>query len=192
MRNNLLVLVLILLFTACSVKQNSFDINHYSINFKADKKVQKAKLGSIFIEDVHVNKSFNLTSIFYNTKPFLFEKYVKNKWLTLPSDMIYNQLKDSFISSNIFTNVISKDSRLEHDYTLKTDVLKLFHVFEGEKSYAILKIKFDLVEDKKIIKSIDYDKKILCDSNDAYGFVKAVNKSFDEVTTDLLTKFSSI
>lgn len=186
MRNSILILIVTLFFSACSLKQQSIDINHYAIDFKTSKKVEKSKYNSIFIEDVTVNRSFNLTSIFYNTKPYLFEEYAQNRWINLPSNMIYNQLIDSFTSSNIFSTVISKDKKLEYEYSLKTDITKLYHTFEENKSYAILKIKFDLVKDGKIVKSFNFDKKILCDENNAYGFVKAVNLGFEEIINDLL------
>lgn len=190
--NKILFFIFLIIFTGCDLKQNSIEINHYSIDFKSKEIIKKTKLGSIFIEEPNVNRSFNLTSIFYNTKPYLFEEYAKNRWINVPSNMIYNQLLDSFNSSKLFANVISKDSKLEHKYNLKTDIIKLYHSFENDKSYAILKIKFDLIEDKKVIKSYSYDKKVLCKTNDAYAFVEALNKSFEEVVNDLLYNFSLI
>ena len=73
--------------------------------------------------------------------------------------MIYNQLTDSFITSNIFENVVLKDKKIEHEYSLKTEVIKLYQTFEEDKSYAVLKLKFDLVKDEKIVKSFNFDKK---------------------------------
>ncbi|RBQ31796.1 hypothetical protein CRU92_06185 [Arcobacter sp. FW59] len=186
MRSKILALLLILVFSGCSFKQQRVDINHYSIDFKSSEKVDKAKFDSIFIEDVNVNRSFNLTSIFYNTKPYLFEEYVKNRWVNLPSNMIYNQLTDSFISSNIFENIVLRDKKIEYKYALKTEVIKIYQTFKDDKSYAILKIKFDLIKDNKILKSYNFDKEVLCETNDAYGFVKAVNIGFDEVVNSLL------
>ncbi|NCB10602.1 MAG: hypothetical protein EOM78_03105, partial [Erysipelotrichia bacterium] len=51
----------------------------------------------------------------------------------------------------------------------KSEIIKLYHSFEEDKSYAVLKVKFDLIEDKKIVKSFTYDKKVLCKSNNPYG-----------------------
>ncbi|NCB13160.1 MAG: hypothetical protein EOM78_16175, partial [Erysipelotrichia bacterium] len=112
MRSNILALLLILIFSGCSFKQESIEINHYAIDFKTQKKAEVSKLKSILIEEVNVNRSFNLTSIFYSTKPYLFEEYAKNRWINLPSNMIYNQLTDSFITSNIFENVVLKDKKI--------------------------------------------------------------------------------
>lgn len=191
-KSSILFFLIFLLFTGCNLKQNSIDIDSYAILFKAKEFNENKKLDTIFIEEPNVNRSFNSNSIFYTTKPFLFEEYAKNKWINLPSSMIYNQLIDSFNTSRVFVNVISRDSKIEHRYKLKSEIIKLYHSFEEEKSYAVLKVKFDLIEDKKIVKSFTYDKKVLCKSNNPYGFVESINKGFEESINDLLSNISKI
>lgn len=188
-KSTFLVFIIFFIFSGCGLKQESLSINHYGIDFKTQKKAEVSKLKSILIEDVNVNRSFNLTAIFYSTKPYLFEEYAQNRWINLPSNMIYNQLTDSFITSNIFENVVLKDKKIEHEYSLKTEVIKLYQTFEEDKSYAVLKLKFDLVKDEKIVKSFNFDKKVLCKSSNAYGFVQATNKAFEESINSLLSSF---
>ena len=188
-KSTFLVFLIFFIFSGCGLKQESLSINHYGIDFKTQKKAEVSKLKSILIEEVNVNRSFNLTSIFYSTKPYLFEEYVQNRWINLPSNMIYNQLTDSFITSNIFENVVLKDKKIEHEYSLKTEVIKLYQTFEEDKSYAVLKLKFDLVKDEKIVKSFNFDKKVLCKSNNAYCFVQATNKAFEDSINSLLSSF---
>ncbi|MCT7515412.1 ABC-type transport auxiliary lipoprotein family protein [Aliarcobacter cryaerophilus] len=188
-KSTFLVFIIFFIFSGCGLKQESLSINHYGIDFKTQKKAEVSKLKSILIEEVNVNRSFNLTSIFYSTKPYLFEEYAQNRWINLPSNMIYNQLTDSFIASNIFENVVLKDKKIEHEYSLKTEVIKLYQTFEEDKSYAVLKLKFDLVKDEKIVKSFNFDKKVLCKSSNAYGFVQATNRAFEESINNLLSSF---
>ncbi len=188
-KSTFLVFLIFFIFSGCGLKQESLSINHYGIDFKTQKKAEVSKLKSILIEEVNVNRSFNLTSIFYSTKPYLFEEYAQNRWINLPSNMIYNQLTDSFITSNIFENVVLKDKKIEHEYSLKTEVIKLYQTFEEDKSYAVLKLKFDLVKDNKVLKSFNFDKKVLCKSNNAYGLVQATNKAFEESINSLLNSF---
>ena len=188
-KSTFLVFIIFFIFSGCGLKQESLSINHYGIDFKTQKKAEVSKLKSILIEEVNVNRSFNLTSIFYSTKPYLFEEYAQNRWINLPSNMIYNQLTDSFITSNIFENVVLKDKKIEHEYSLKTEVIKLYQTFEEDKSYAVLKLKFDLVKDEKIVKSFNFDKKVLCKSNNAYVFVQSTNRAFEESINILLSSF---
>lgn len=178
MKNSIKVFIsvcIIVLFSACSFKQNSLEINQYAIDFKLDKNISKSISKSIYIDEVNVNKSFDNHSIFYTTKLFLFEEYSLNKWINKPSYMIYNGLVDIFAS------------KLEHEakYKLKTNVIDLYNSIEGNKSYAILKIKFDLESNKQIVKTYTYEKKILCQTNDPYGFVIAINQAFEEVINNL-------
>ncbi|MGJ0365286.1 ABC-type transport auxiliary lipoprotein family protein [Aliarcobacter cryaerophilus] len=188
-KSTFLVFIIFFIFSGCGLKQESLSINHYGIDFKTQKKAEVSKIKSILIEEVNVNRSFNLTSIFYSTKPYLFEEYAQNRWINLPSNMIYNQLTDSFITSNIFENIVLKDKKIEHEYSLKTEVIKLYQTFEEDKSYAVLKLKFDLVKDEKIVKSFNFDKKVLCKSSNAYGFVQATNRAFEESINSLLSSF---
>ena len=83
-----------------------------------------------------------------------------------------------------------KHSNIAYDYTLKTNVLNLYHDVEDVNSYAVLKIRFDLVSNKELLNTYSYDKKVKCETTNAYGFVMAINKALDEVSSDLLVKLS--
>ena len=185
-----LFLFFVLLFSGCGFKQTTLDVNHYSIDYKSVKSSYVNSLKSIYIEVPTINNSFNTNAILYTQKPYLFEAYAKNRWIDLPSGMIHNYLVQSVENSNIFKAVLSKKSNIEFDYTLKSNVINLYHGFEEDKSYAILKIKFDLVTDKKLLKTFSYDKKLLCKTNTPYGFIIAINSAFDEVSADLSLQLS--
>jgi cholesterol transport system auxiliary component len=139
-----------------------------------------------------VNNSFNSRAIFYSTKPYLFEEYAKNIWINLPSSMIHNSLLESFQNSNIFSFVSLEDSKIKYDYILKTNVIKIYHEINGDKSYAILKIKFDLLKDKVLVKTFSYDKKVLVSQNKPYEFVNSLNKTFNEVIEELLKEINKL
>ena len=191
MRNKIIIFLIFILFSGCNLKQESIAINHYSIDFKTKKVVDKPKYNSIFIEETQVNRAFNLTSIFYSQKDYKFEEYAKNRWINLPSNMVYNQIIDSFNSSNLYNTVLTKDRKLDFEYLLKSEIIKLYQVFEQDKSYAIIKVNFDLIKDKKVVKSYSFDKKILCKTNDAYGFVEATNKGLEETINTLLKQLAN-
>ena len=177
MRNSIKIFIYICvigLLSACSLKQETYDTNTYAIDFKATQSF-KNSVKTIYVETPNVNKSFNSNSIFYTTKAYSFEEYALNKWINKPSYMIYNSLKDSF------------DTKTENEakYKLKTNVIDIYNSIEENKSFAILKVKFDLEFNKNIIKTYTYEKKILCKTNEPYGFVIAINQAFEEVVNDL-------
>ena len=189
---NLFYLLMIVLISGCSLKQEFVETNSYSIDFIQNNKSYKSSSKSILIEEPFVNSSFNSRSIFYSTKPYLFEEYAKNRWINLPSSMIHNSLLESFQNSNIFSLVSLEDSKIKYDYILKTNVIKIYHEINGDKSYAILKIKFDLLKDKVLVKTFSYDKKVLVSQNKPYEFVNSLNKTFNEVIEELLKEINKL
>ncbi len=189
---NLFYLLIVVLISGCSLKQEIMDINSYSIDFNSKNKSYKNTEKSILIEEPLVNKSFNSRSIFYSPKPHLFEEYAKNRWINLPSNMIHNSLLESFQSSNIFSLVSFSDTKIKYDYVLKTNVIKLYHEINENKSYVILKINFDLVKDKELVKTFTYDKKVLVKENKPYEFVNSLNKTFEEIMEELLKEINKL
>ena len=189
---NLFYLLIVVLISGCSLKQEITDINSYSIDFNSKNKSYKNTEKSILIEEPLVNKSFNSRSIFYSSKPYLFEEYAKNRWINLPSNMIHNSLLESFQSSNIFSLVSFEDTKVKYDYVLKTNVIKLYHEINENKSYVILKINFDLVKDKELVKTFSYDKKFLVKENKPYEFVNGLNKIFEEIMEELLKEINKL
>ena len=189
---NLFYLLLVVLISGCSLKQEVTDVNSYSIDFNSKNKSYKNIDKSILIEEPLVNKSFNSRSIFYSQKPYLFEEYAKNRWINLPSSMIHNSLLESFQSSNIFSLVSFSDTKVKYDYVLKTNVIKVYHEINADKSYVILKINFDLLKDEKLVKTFGYDKKVLVKENRPYEFINSLNKTFEEIMEELLTQINRL
>ena len=189
---NLFYLLIVVLISGCSLKQEVTDVNSYSIDFNSKNKSYKNIDKSILIEEPLVNKSFNSRSIFYSPKPYLFEEYAKNRWINLPSSMIHNSLLESFQSSNIFLLVSFSDTKVKYDYVLKTNVIKLYHEINADKSYVILKINFDLLKDKELVKTFSYEKKVLVKENKPYEFVNGLNKIFEEIMEELLKEINKL
>ena len=182
----LFYLLMIVLISGCSLKQEITDINSYSIDFNSKNKSYQNTQKSILIEEPLVNNSFNSRSIFYSTKPYLFEEYAKNRWINLPSSMIHNSLLESFGSSKIFTFVSQEKTEQKSDYVLKTNLLKLYHEIQDDKSYAIIKIKFDLLKDEKVVKTFTFDKKVMVPQNKPYDFVNSTNKALNDILEELI------
>lgn len=189
---NLFYLLMIVLLSGCSLKQEVTDINSYSIDFNSKNSSYQNSQKLILIEEPLVNKSFNSRSIFYSTKPYLFEEYAKNRWINLPSSMVHNSLLESFQSSNFFSIVSFEDAKIDYDYILKTNVIKIYHEINADKSYVILKINFDLLKDEKLIKTFSYDKKVLVKENRPYEFVNSLNKTFEEIMEELLKQINKL
>lgn len=187
MRNSIKIFIYICvigLLSACSLKQETYDTNTYSIDFKAIQSF-KNSAKTIYVETPNVNKSFNSNSIFYTTKAYSFEEYALNRWIDKPSSMLHNNIAQALETSNIFKNVLKEKSEIKFDYMLKTNVISLYNSIESNNSFAVLSIKFDLVLNNELVKTFTYNKKVLSQGNKPYDFVVAVNKAFEEVASDL-------
>ena len=187
MRNSIKIFIYICvigLLSACSLKQETYDTNTYSIDFKAIQSF-KNSAKTIYVETPNVNKSFNSNSIFYTTKAYSFEEYALNRWIDKPSSMLHNNIAQALETSNIFKNVLKEKSEIKFDYMLKTNVVSLYNSIECNNSFAVLSIKFDLVLNNELVKTFTYNKKVLSQGNKPYDFVVAVNKAFEEVASDL-------
>lgn len=182
---NIIILFLLIVFTGCGLKPIKLDINNYAIEFDKNIKNSASSHNNLLVLKPKIAKGFNSKYIIYSKKPYSFESYAKNRWLDLPSSMIKTNLLNSIESSNIFKDVVDIHSNIDTNYLLETHISKLYHKIEGQKSYAILKVKFLLVKNRVVINSFVYDKKVLCPTNDSYGFVKALNQSFDDITLQL-------
>ncbi|WP_368028927.1 hypothetical protein [Arcobacter sp. s6] len=187
MKNSIKIFIyicMIILLSACSFKQDSMNVNTYAINFKTtdDFKINKK---TIYIEVPDVNKSFNSNSIFYTTKAYSFEEYTLNRWIDKPSSMLHNNLALAIEESHIYKTVLKEKSKIKYDYMLKTNLMSLYNSIEENNSFAILSIKFDLVSNDEVVKTYNYNKKVLNQNNKPYDFVVAVNKAFEEVVSDL-------
>ena len=189
---NLIFILIAVFITACSLKQEANDINSYSIDTPRIEKIYKNSSKSIFIEKPAINSSFNSRAIFYSTKPYLYEEYVKNRWINLPSNMIHSSLVDAFESSKSFSLVSQEKSDIKYDYILSSNVIKLYHEIETNSSNAILKIKFDLSKDEKVIKTFTYEKRVQVLQNNPYEFVNSTNKAFSEIVVQLLKDINSL
>ena len=189
---NLFYLLIALLISGCTLKQEVGQTNSYSIDFNSKNSSYNNIGKSILIEEPLVNKSFNSRAIFYSQKPYLFEEYAKNRWINLPSSMIHNSLLESFQSSNVFSLVSVEDAKIKYDYVLKTNVIKIYHEINADKSYVILKINFDLLKDKELVQTFSYDKKVLVKENRPYDFVNSLNKTFEEIMKELLKEINKL
>lgn len=187
----LIYICIIGLFSACSFKQDTMDINTYAIDFKTSDNF-KINKKTIYVEIPNVNKSFNSNSIFYTTKAYSFEEYSLNRWIDKPSSMLHSNLALALEDSHIYKTVLKEKSKIKYDYVLKTNVMSLYNSIEETNSFAVLSIKFDLVSNDEVIKTYTYNKKVLCQNNKPYDFVIAVNKAFEEVVSDLTLQLHQI
>jgi cholesterol transport system auxiliary component len=176
---------MLLSFTGCSFKQEA-STKYYGVEFSKNISTYTQTPKTIAILKPTLNAPYASKDIFFTRKPFLFEQYSINKWVELPNLMIQNLLYDTFVATHLYTNVGLDNSKVNYDLQLQSNITKLFHAYENNQSFAIVHIQFNVIENNKSIHALHVEKKILCDENTPYGFIKATNKAFEEITQELL------
>lgn len=182
------IILFVILLSGCSIikEPEKIVINSYLIEAKPLTKSYNTKKIDILINKPKIDKSFNTRDIIYTLKPFSYEAYGKSQWLEMPSNMIKTELIETIRDSKYFKNVVDIHSNAQSDYILESSFSKIYHKYESKKSFAILKANFKLIYKNKIIKSMTFNKKVLCKENTPYGFVKALNKGFNQVLNQLV------
>ena len=93
--------------------------------------------------------------------------------------------------SKIFSFVSQEKTEQKSDFVLKTNLLKLYHEIQDDKSYSIIKIKFDLLKDEKVVKTFTFDKKVMVSQNKPYEFVNTTNKAYNDILEELIKEIST-
>jgi cholesterol transport system auxiliary component len=183
----LFILVITIFLSGCSFKK-PLEINTYALNLKTQQASHTKKKANtdatLLLHFPRVNPSFNTQEMIYSTQAHLFEKYAKNRWLQLPSNMLFSLLQEEFEHNKLFKHV-THQSQLQHDYALSTQLLSLYHAYEKNQSYAIVRMKFDFIHQQNIVKTFYFEQKVLSKENTPYGFVVASNEAV-QITLKML------
>lgn len=183
----------VLLFSACSFKQG-VEINRYALEIQNEALTPTHTRNKIvLIEFPKVDSSFNTQEMLYSTQPYTFQSYAKNRWLQLPSNMLFTALQKEFEHQKLFLHTIT-NNQLHHDYTLETHLLSLYHLYNvnKEESHALIEIKFNLTYNNQLIKSLYFKQKVLCKQNSPYGFVTASNEGIETIFKAMMQDLSTL
>lgn len=180
--------VFISFFTACSLKTQTVHTNKYAIDFNTKHSIDTPILDTIYIKKPLIKKSFDTYAIWYSKKTYHFEEYAINKWISKPSEMIYDSLVETAEFSNIFQETNPIKNKRDISYTLKTEITDIYNSAEQDKAYAILNIKFYLEKNGEKSKVFIYKIKKELKNNTPYSFVLAINKSFEESVNNMFEK----
>ncbi|SKB64407.1 hypothetical protein [Malaciobacter marinus] len=183
MKSIIIIAISLILFTGCSLKNKSLVNNSFLIKFNTNYKALKNTDKSIKINRVKVSNTFNKTHIFYSYKKYKLDKYSKNSWSDIPSNMIFQELKLIFNKSNLFDN-----SNLSNtDYILNTNIFEIYNKIEKNSAFAVLNLNFELINTKTKKSSFyNYNKEIKLEKNTPYYFVVATNNAFSTIIENFL------
>lgn len=133
------------------------------------------------------NKYLNSTSLYYSDNKYQLETYKLSKWSDYPSKMILEVLISKLDELNLYKNVITNNIYSKPHFILQSELFDFKQILEDESSFVKFRIKFYLIDgnNQQKIESKTFDYKVKCETTDAYGAIKAFNKSIDLLLNDL-------
>lgn len=183
-----LVLVVVLFFTGCSIK----DIETRPLNYRLEPSylllVNHSKDDRVLrVQRVEGDSAVMTRSILYK-KDGALKPYKYGRW----SELLATRLQEIFIESieqqKIFKATVSNRSYAMADLILESSLENFEEVYEGDKPYVHVKIRFRLVTrvGAKILGSKLIDSTYLVEQKEASGVVLAFNKAVEKVVVDLI------
>ena len=188
MKNILLVLTLFIM-SGCSTKTKN--ITYFSINPTLKIKPSQNKNYRLKIIKILYPKSIKdkaSSNIIYKDNQTEINYYVYNRWSTTVSKQLLKSFIKTLQATKSFKATLPYTSYAKVDFLLESDIYDFYHLLEGDKSYSVISIQFNLIDNhsNKLIKSRKFDYKVLSQSKDAKGYVRATNEAIELMLGDLI------
>ncbi len=188
----ILTLFTILFFSGCiSLTKELPSYKTYSLEYNKEKKYELNSKSRYFDKTIQVFEakslaSINSPAISYSKNSFLNEKYALSRWSDKPSKMIQRNIASYLTNTNSYKFVTTSNLKIKSDYKILLELVDFKHTFTENNSYADFSTRIYFINnntDEVFFKSFVYNQKAF--SNDAKGFVKAINSINNTFLYDL-------
>jgi len=182
---------MLFLFNGCSQKTvQKTDI--YTLKFQQNENTKPTIMISNKTLEIMLpqsTKEIRKNKILYAKNFFQRESYAYSRWSDTPNKMLAQFLISKLDQSGIFNAVLAAHSPVDADLLLQSTIEDFYQYFEDNQAYAIVKIRFFLIDkkDKNILSKHYFSAKIPSDSLDAKGGVKAFHIAIEQITDDVKT-----
>jgi len=114
--------------------------------------------------------------------------YQNSEWSNSIPRLIQGTVIEALDQSQLFKGVLPFSSTAYEDYRLESTVYDFSHHVRGEESYAIVSIRFTLIDTKtgKMTKTRRFSYKEYTKTVDARGFVEAADIAMSKLVRDLV------
>ena len=181
------ILVAILLFTGCSIKDVEMKPANYRLEPNYPLHVDKSKDNRVLrVQRVEGDSAVMTRSILYK-KDGALKPYKYGRWSELPATRLQEIFIESIEKQKIFKATVSSRSYAMADLILESSLENFEEVFKDDKSYVHVKIRFRLITrtSAKILGSKLVDSTYVVAQKEASGVVLAFNKAVEKVVVDL-------
>lgn len=120
-------------------------------------------------------------------QPHALETYARNRWADTPARMLAPLLVQALERSGAFHAVVSSPSGIPADLRLDTELVRLQQDFSVQPSEVRFTLGAQLIDTatQRVIATVEFDETEKCDSEDAYGGVRAANRALERLLARL-------
>jgi len=183
-----LFFIFMIALSGCSIKSLP-PTKSYTINTQIHIKsiaINHQKCKSIKINFPDSSNFIMSTNMIY-VKGLQKNSYYFSKWYETPNQMLNDLFYTGLSQSKICKNIYSFGLMIPSDLVLKSQILDFSQKFIGNHSFSEVKIIFFLVnKDNLLIAQKEFDTKVICDTNNAQGGVKALSKASKQITSKMI------
>ncbi|MEA5446217.1 ABC-type transport auxiliary lipoprotein family protein [Gammaproteobacteria bacterium AB-CW1] len=124
----------------------------------------------------------------YRQQGYELRQFARNRWADKPARLIATALTEALEDSGQFRHVAAPGSRVNADYRLDSELVRLEQLFENEASGLRLTIRYRLVDLKtgEVLGSLRQELRESSESNDPAGGVAAANRALNKGLLALL------
>jgi len=114
--------------------------------------------------------------------------YQNSEWSNALPQLIQGTVIEALDQSHLFKGVLPFSSTVYEDYRLESTVYDFSHHVRGEESYAVISIRFTLIDTKtgRMTKTRRFSYKEYTRTVDARGFVEAADTAMSKLVRDLV------
>ncbi|MFZ3018910.1 MAG: ABC-type transport auxiliary lipoprotein family protein [Gallionella sp.] len=111
------------------------------------------------------------------------ETYARNRWADTPSRMLEPLIRQALQRSGAFRAVVPQPSGVAAGLRLDTELVRLQQDFTVKPSEVRLTLGAQLIDSatQRVIATAEFDETEKCESEDAYGGVRAANRALERL-----------
>ena len=177
------------LLSGCALKESS-PITEYTISANPVASVSSSPYRNKAIKVTYPDSLKEKYSRSINYSYSLSDRgvYQNSQWVNALPYLIEGSVIEALDQGHVFKGVLPFSSTVYEDYRLESTVYDFSHHIRGEESYAIISIRFTLIDSKtgRMTKTRKFSYKEYTPTTDARGFVSAANVAMSKLSRDLV------
>lgn len=187
--NKIIIIAICSVFflSGCSIKTIEVKANDYRLETQSILHVSKKSDARVLrVQRVEGDNAVMTRSILYKQDGAL-KPYKYGRWSEFPSTRLQQIFTETLEAQGLFSATVSSSSIAAVDLILESSLQNFEEVYEDEKSFVHVKLRFRLIQRKdiKILGSISLDSKVQVKEKGASGVVLAFNAATENIVKDL-------